>query len=267
MKASRGRILVVEDHDATRQSLASVLRHAGHLVMSVATGSEATRILSAGRHAACDVVLSDLLLHDLTGIDILRVTRSLESPPEFILLTGCATLDSTIEALRLGALDYILKPTDPELLLERLQVGIARKRRRDQQQQALDMIASSLALLESGTQASSACGGAPPHRATGRYLTIGRLTIDQEARVVTFDGQPVTLTFTEYEIIARLARSPARLVSYQTLVSHVYHQDLSQSGAHQLLKTHVHNLRQKIDHAYIINVRGSGYKLAALAHE
>lgn len=262
----RGSILVVEDHESTRQSIVYILQQAGHLVVSTATGTAALQHLAASseHRAPFDVVLTDLLLHDITGIDILRVARGLADPPEVILLTGYGTLNSAIEAMRAGAFDYLLKPSTPEAMLDCLNNALKRRNDLLQQRHAIQMIEENLQRLrgpgDSG-QGDDRGSDLSPHPAGGRLLRVGALVIDQIAHTITFADQPIAVTPIEYEILRILVEAQGGMVTYQSLVARIYKQQLPAYEAQQLLKTHMHNLRGKIDRRCLINVRSIGYRI------
>lgn len=132
--SSPPRVLLVEDDTTARVSLSRVLSRAGYAVDTVPDGTQALAMLSAAEHQGrFDIVLTDLLLGDLDGVQVLKWTRSLPDPPEVILLTGYGTLQTAIESLRSGAYDYLLKPCKPEDLLRCLNNAAQRRAERSHQ--------------------------------------------------------------------------------------------------------------------------------------
>lgn len=258
-----GHILIVEDHEGTRQSLAYILHQAGHTVSQAADADEAIARIAAteGGESGYDVVLTDLLLEHATGIEVLKAARSLPYPPEVILLTGYGTMSSAIDALRQDAFDYLLKPCVPEALLQSIARALAHRRELLQQRQAISAIEANLQLLRSAVPHIPTAARPAPAPPASRSAQIGKLVIDQAAHTISFDGQMIQATPTEYAIVAFLAANANALVTYQELARQIYGQDLTSYEAHQLLKTHIHNLRSKISRAYLVNVRGAGYRL------
>jgi DNA-binding response OmpR family regulator len=254
---TRGSILLVEDHEQTRQSLAYILSQAGYSVDQLADGASAIQRLDASVAAGVsyDVILADLLLPVNTGLEVLKAARSLSNPPEVILITAYGTMSSAIDALREGARDYLLKPCDPEALLRSVAAALALCRERRQQQQALSAIRSNLQLLYPDDGPRAAEEEATP------AIIIGPLTIELPAHKASLAGRVINLTPTEYKILTTLATTPGTVVSYKLLVQAVYHKEFEDQEAHQLIKTHIHNLRLKLGIGYIMNVRGIGYKL------
>lgn len=127
------RLLLVEDEEALRVTLALILRRAGYKVDAVADGETACRRLAQSEPGEpYDVVLTDLLLPDRDGTEILREARRLRNPPEVVILTGGATAQAIANASSLGAFDVLLKPCLPEQLL--LCIATASRHQRNQRQ-------------------------------------------------------------------------------------------------------------------------------------
>ncbi|MFH1575197.1 MAG: sigma-54 dependent transcriptional regulator [Acidobacteriota bacterium] len=120
-----GRILLVEDHDDHRAAMAAVLRSGGHEVTEVATGEEARRAIRAGN---LDAVVSDLRMPGVGGLDVLRAASAEVPPIPLVIVTGYATVESAVEAMRLGAVDYVVKPADAEDLLTSVHQALERRR-------------------------------------------------------------------------------------------------------------------------------------------
>lgn len=255
-----GRILLVEDDQAARSSLVRVLSRASYSVEALLDGEQAVAHLSA--HAASyDVVLTDLMLCRLDGLQVLKRARELADPPEVILLTGYGTLQTAIEALRAGAFDYLLKPSKPEELLRTIERAVALRSARSAQAAAVQRLMGGL----DGPAREGRGGALPDPPAPGRDDQIGALRLIRADKVATLAGEHVSLTVTEFAILCRLADTAGHLVTYSELVRAVYKQSCDDSSAQRLLKTHMHNLRHKLLPEYIVNVRGTGYKLVAPA--
>ena len=118
------RILVIDDDDAARESVRRLLVTAGHTVHAVATGEEG---LDAARGGAFDVVLSDLQMPGLSGLDVLKRLRDTHVDSVFIVMTGFGTVESAIEAMRLGAVDFLQKPFVRDELLMRVRSAADRR--------------------------------------------------------------------------------------------------------------------------------------------
>ena len=258
------RIMLVEDDDGARASLARVLDRAGYQVLALPDGEQACEQLDQ-HPQAFDVVLTDLLLREIDGVGVLKAARALPEPPEVILLTGYGTLQTAVEALRAGAFDYLLKPSKPDDLLRCVSGAVRRRNERIQQTAAIRVIAQGLAQLQGEPTAHAALARAASPGGLGgvRLIQIGDLIIDRLDHRVLFMGAALALTPTEFELLCCLAEAEGQTLTYSQMVRRVYHHLVDDGAAHQLLKTHIHNLRQKLHRSYIVNVRSTGYRLVA----
>ena len=122
-------ILVAEDNDALRAGVVGALEDEGLVVIPAASGAEAIQILES---EIIDMIVSDIMLGDVSGVDILKKAKEINSETEVILMTAYATLDSVLQALRLGAFDYIPKPFDILQLKHRVETALrVRKMRKE----------------------------------------------------------------------------------------------------------------------------------------
>jgi DNA-binding response OmpR family regulator len=263
------RVLVVEDDATTRMSIVAVLEGSGYNVEEAADGETAITRLQGALHNRnpYDVVITDIRMGTVDGVEVLYAARDQDRPPEVIILTGFGTMDTAIAALRAGAHDYLTKPCKPQELLTYVEGAVSRRLSEQRRDDALRMISQAIGHLQ-GNGVTPQAGGAPAFQentsAAGdaeRYLSVGALSIDTFQHTVLFNGQPVHLTPIEYELLACLAEARGRALSYQEIASHTHHHHVERSEAHGLLKTHVQNLRRKIGPDYIVSIRGTGYLL------
>ncbi|MGQ9547298.1 MAG: response regulator transcription factor [Roseiflexus sp.] len=253
MVRRHGRVLLVEDDSAALTSLRRILEGAGYRVTAVTDGETACRYLEMEDYGGYDVVLTDLRLAEVDGLAVLRAARRLPDPPEVVLLTGYGTLGTAIEAFRAGVYDYLLKPCKPEELLDAIAGALHRRYDHALQLAALrEEVRHAVHELDEQSIVEQV-----------RHLRIGDLLIDRFNRRVIFHNRVIQVTPTEYELLLCLAEARGRTLSFREIVHRVYiHPHVeTDDDAHQLLKTHIHNLRHKIDPAYIVNVRGIGYRL------
>jgi len=122
---SRERILLVEDQETTREFVGMILSDAGYEVDSAEDGAKALALLD---DEAYDLVLTDLKLGDISGIDVLKKAISLEDPPAVIIITAHGTIENAVEAIKIGAYDYLTKPVGSDQLLHSIHRGIDRRR-------------------------------------------------------------------------------------------------------------------------------------------
>ncbi len=225
MTTTSGVVLVVDDDPDIRSALRDVLGDNGYLVSEAGTGRRAYELLE--QHHP-DVVLLDLNLPDMSGLDILtEVTRTRTTP--VIVLSGRSGETDRVVGLDLGADDYITKPFSARELVARVNAAIRRRRRLDE----------------------------------ASVLTFDDLVIDERTHDVTVDGDLVALTAKEFDLLAFLARSPRHIFNRSQLLEHVW----GSTGAWQddnTVAEHVHRLRRKLDpddrSRWIETVRGVGYR-------
>ena len=211
-----------------RRALDATLTAEGFVVEQAATGAEAIEAMNAGES---DVVLLDLGLPDIDGIEVCRHLRRWSSMP-IIVLTADGAEERKVLALDEGADDYLTKPFSVPELLARLRVALRHRR---------------------------ALGGV----VDDVELVIGDLHIDTGAHFATAGGRPLDLTRKEFALLTALARNVGKLLTYQRLVGLVW--GVRTDAATQPLRTHVSLLRKKLGHGpsrpVIVNDAGVGYRL------
>src|SRR3954466_5551700 len=118
------RILVIDDDTGVRESIARMLRQAGYTVQCASNGEEGLRL---ARDGSFDVVLSDMRMPGLSGLDVLRKLREQRVDSVFIIMTGFGTVDTAVEAMKLGAVDFVQKPFFRDELLMRVRSAADRR--------------------------------------------------------------------------------------------------------------------------------------------
>lgn len=270
-------ILLVEDDPGARIVTSDILKRAGYQVQDAADGEMALELL---RSQIYDIVITDIRMRVVDGIQVLEAARQSTYQPEVILLTGYGSMETAVAALRRGAYDYLMKPCPPHQLLECVSRAVQHHREQQRQAGALQAIleiasrardneppATTPALLPAAASPAAvepASSEAPPPPAeTDRYLQVGGLTIDVYRHRVLLDNEPLRVTQIEYELLHCLANSQGRVMTYREIAQHTHNQEMDENEARMLLKQHVRNLRNKIGADYVINIRGTGYMLVA----
>ncbi|HEY6935371.1 MAG TPA: MtrAB system response regulator MtrA [Marmoricola sp.] len=220
----RARVLVVDDDAALAEMLTLVLRNEGFHSQIVARGDEA---LAAFHEYRPDVVLLDLMLPGVDGIDVCRSIRA-ESGVPIVMLTAKTDTVDVVLGLESGADDYVVKPFKPKELVARIR---ARVRRHDE--------------------------------GAAETLRIGDLEIDLAGHSVTRHGSPIQLTPLEFDLLVCLARKPRQVFSREVLLEQVW--GYRHAADTRLVNVHVQRLRSKVEHdpenpAIVVTVRGVGYK-------
>ncbi|MFC4905385.1 response regulator transcription factor [Kocuria oceani] len=227
-----GRVLVVDDEKALAGMVASYLVRAGYDVAQAHTGPAALEAASAG---APDVVILDLGLPGLDGVEVCRRIRA-SSECYVLMLTARGDEEDRLAGLATGADDYITKPFSVRELVARVQAVMRRPR-----------------------TVARPDGAVAPH-------VVGDLEVDVPGRQVRVAGERVTLTRTEFDLLAALAQRPREAMSRRRLIDVVW--DPAWVGDEHLVDVHIGHLRRKIgdDPAaprYVETVRGVGYRMVA----
>lgn len=220
------KILVVEDEQQIVRVVRAYLERAGHLVVATGDGQMA---LHQFRHERPDLIVLDLMLPGMDGLDVCRTIRR-ESDVPIIMLTARVEEIDRLIGLELGADDYVTKPFSPRELVARVRAVLRRTR-----------------------------GGERPTP----LITAAAVAIDPDRRRVTVRGLEADLTATEFDLLAALASAPGRVFSRMELLDRV--QGESYVGYERTIDTHIKNLRRKIEvdphHPQLIEtLYGVGYR-------
>jgi DNA-binding response OmpR family regulator len=218
------RVLLVEDDEGVASALAELLGQTGATVVQTGRGSDALH-----RVKGCDLVLLDLGLPDMDGLDVLRTLRRASAVP-VIIMTARDSDGAVVLGLRAGADDYLVKPVRKAVLLARIDAVMRRMRR-------------------VGGDASTAI--AP--------VVAGPVTIDRERREVVVAGVAQALTKTEFQIVATLAGRQGEAVSREELMLEVW--GTAVVGRSRSLDFFIGQIRAKLAGLPLQTVRGFGFRL------
>lgn len=265
MKIS-GHILIIDDEPAVRKTLARILQQAGFEVTTAESGEQGLAFLAG---AEFDLVYLDLRMPGLPGLDALNLVHERYPSLPVVLFTAQPDVNSAVEALRRGAVDYLLKPLKPEAIIERTKAVLAgqqRERRKREITSQIKALQAELQGLESGGEIEIVPAAALP--ASDRFVTRGPLRLDLHTRRVSIGERNANLAPTSFDYLLVLARHAPQVVDFQTLVAEAqgYQADLRE--AQELTKWHIHQIRQAVEEdsrtpARVITVRGMGYRLVA----
>jgi DNA-binding response OmpR family regulator len=268
------RILIVDDEESILFSLRRALERDGHEVWTSGDGHQALRLV---QHHVFDLILTDLKMEGVGGVEVLRQARAMSPDTAIIMLTGYATLESAIEALRLGAIDYLTKPCSTTDVRASVEKGLARRYRELRRRQLLQQMSATLAELRDETFPPTPTqppvpSPLPPGTGLQIILRHGNVIIDRQRHQVTVEEQKVDLTPTEFKLLAHLTENADKVVSCSELVLAAHGYQTSEAEARKVIRPHITNLRQKLSASlgtqpYILNVRGVGYVLAPAIEE
>jgi DNA-binding response OmpR family regulator len=266
-------ILVVEDDTVTRLSIVAVLEGSGYRVQSAADGETAIALVEQAGHASqpYDVVITDIRMGAVDGMEVLRAARVQEPPSEVILLTGFGSMESSITALRAGAYDYLIKPCEPTDILSYVAAAVAHHRDEQRKNEMIQTITRFVDQFQRHTPEEDLPDHPDEHMAlplesadaSERYIVVGGLQIDTFQHTAALGEHTLHLTPIEYALLRCLSQEPGRVQGYCEIARRTHGYVADKTEAQALLKPHIHNLRRKIDADYFVNVRGVGYMLVA----
>jgi DNA-binding response OmpR family regulator len=228
MAGGSARILLVDDEQSVQTLLAYPLREEGYEVVSALDGQEALDRFAEQRF---DLVILDVMLPKLDGVEVCRRLRTRSQVP-IIMLTAKGGEGDKVVGLEVGADDYITKPFSMREFRSRVKAALRRSDMRNRP------------------------GGEEP-------LESGELRIDFDRRSAAIRGEPVELTYVEFEILAALVRAPGRVHTREMLLEHVWGESIYRDP--RTVDVHIRHLREKLEAdssapEYLLTVRGVGYR-------
>ena len=220
-------VLVVDDEAVLAEMVSMALRYEGWNIATAVDGSSA---IVAARAQRPDVVVLDVMLPDMSGLDVLHKLRE-ESPQlPVLLLTARDAVEDRIAGLTAGGDDYVTKPFSIEEVVLRLRALLRR---------------TGVTTVDSGAQ-----------------LVVGDLVLDEDSHEVTRGGEPISLTSTEFELLRFMMRNSKRVLSKAQILDRVWSYDFG--GRSNIVELYISYLRKKIDNGrepMIHTLRGAGYVL------
>ena len=228
------KVLVVDDEPSLQTLLTYNLKKVGFEVISATDGKQALKIIHQND---IDVVLLDVMLPEISGVDVTRELRAEKNQIPIIMLTALDDEVDKVVGLEIGADDYVTKPFSPREVIARVHAVL---RRFNQKQETT------------------------PEDNVKHIQSYGRLSIDFDKMVVQFDGEIVKLTPKEYELLAYMAEREGRVLSRETILDGVWGYEFSGPDT-RMVDMHLSHLRDKIEldpkhPVYLKTVRGFGYR-------
>lgn len=233
------KILIVDDEEIARMTLAEILRLEGYEIQSVSSGEAAVEAL---RCEPFDVMVLDLKMAGMSGMDVLRSVVDKLPGLSVIVLTAYGTIDTAIQAIRYRVHDYLLKPVSPEQVLESIENALNKKR------------------LQNGEPSV-------PKAVRNKVDTmLGGVLISWDKRQISWDRGSLSLTPTEARLLKILFERKNEMVAHSELVFLIQGYRIDSEEAAKILRPVVSRLRQKLSTVpnwddRIKNVRGAGYVL------
>ena len=221
------KILIVEDEKNMQEIIAEYMRRGGHTCFTADDGMDA---LLALKNNPMDLMILDIMMPHLDGFSVCKMAREMSSIP-IIMLTAKSNEDDKLKGYDLGADDYMTKPFSPKVLLAKTNALLRR----------------SSALLADNLNAINSVNG-------------GKISIVPSAHKVFLEGQEITLTYKEYELLYFLMSNPGQVFSREQLLNRIWGYDFE--GTTRTVDTHIKTLRQKLggEGRHIVTLIRSGYK-------
>ncbi len=220
-------VLVVDDEAVLAEMVSMALRYEG---WNIATASDGSAAIAAARAQRPDVVVLDVMLPDMSGLDVLHKLREEHPQLPVLLLTAKDAVEDRIAGLTAGGDDYVTKPFSIEEVVLRLRALLRR---------------TGVTTVDSGAQ-----------------LVVGDLVLDEDSHEVTRAGEPISLTSTEFELLRFMMRNSKRVLSKAQILDRVWSYDFG--GRSNIVELYISYLRKKIDNGrepMIHTLRGAGYVL------
>ncbi|CNY06322.1 DNA-binding response regulator [Mycobacterium tuberculosis] len=220
-------VLVVDDEPVLAEMVSMALRYEGWNTPPAGDGSSA---IAAARRQRPDVVVLDVMLPDMSGLDVLHKLRSENPGLPVLLLTAKDAVEDRIAGLTAGGDDYVTKPFSIEEVVLRLRALLRR---------------TGVTTVDSGAQ-----------------LVVGDLVLDEDSHEVMRAGEPVSLTSTEFELLRFMMHNSKRVLSKAQILDRVWSYDFG--GRSNIVELYISYLRKKIDNGrepMIHTLRGAGYVL------
>jgi DNA-binding response OmpR family regulator len=241
MNMKKANILVADDELVERQTLIDILRLEGYHVTGVANGEAAVDHI---RLNPVDLVVLDLRMPGMSGLDVVKVINRISPDIEIILLTAHGSMESAIDALRSQVHDYLLKPASPTQIIDSVVRGLVRRRTKlqEQEKQKTEMISEE-----------------------NMVITMGDGTIiDHGRRLVRCGTKTIFLTPAEGRLLRILVENVGKVYTHRELVLLVQGYSTTQQEAPEILRPLVSRLRQKLASIpklmdRVVSVRGTGY--------
>lgn len=256
------RLLVVDDERYVRAALTRSLNLMGYQADEAGSGFKALRMLQSTPY---DLMVLDMRMPGMDGVEVMRRAREIRPDLLIVVLTGHASLESAIAAVKSHAADYLLKPASLHDVGAAVAAALQQRAKSLRRQHLLEVLDQTVDALREGETPAQR----PP--SLERFLVVGSVTLDSEKRLVVVSGTPsrtVELTENETCILAYLMERPDQAISTQKLASGALGYDLTEQEAQSIVRPHIFRLRQKIEAdpqepELIRTLRGRGYLFAS----
>lgn len=272
---SSNSILIIDDESFLRYTLATILTRVGYQSSEASTAREGLQLLENQKF---DLIFLDLQMPDRSGLEILPEIRQKYPNTPVLILTANGSLEKAIEALKLGARDYLLKPIDPGEIITRVDDLFKEEQQVNEQGEIADQGWVALARpanrkfitpKETRLNKVQAPAQIPEHADTynpARYLCQGPFRLDLQSHEVSLEGKTIHLPTCTFEYLVILLRHSPNVVPFEALVYEAQGYQLTKTEAQDLARWRIHRLRKALEldpqePRYLLSVPGVGYRL------
>lgn len=242
---SPARLLVVDDEPHIRSALSKALSLLGYIVDEADGGTAALALLQDSEY---DLMVLDMRMPDMDGTEVMQQVRQFQPELLIIILTGHASLENAIAAIKSEAVDYLLKPVSTHEIAGAVQRALYKRSERLHRRHLVQVIGEALDALRQTDPTPEANDGR--EKDSPRFRRVRPLTLDYQKRLVIIEGQPdQTLQLTEGEaaVLARLMARPDEVISCEELVRQAWGEDLKENEAQSVVRPHIFRLRRKLE--------------------
>jgi DNA-binding response OmpR family regulator len=257
------RILIVDDEDTLRMTLADLLASEEREIVTAASGEEALAYLE---DSTFDLLVVDLIMPGIDGLQVIDVAQKMSPQARIIMLTAYGTLDSAIQAMRRGAADYLLKPATAPQIEAAVDRALQQRYEEARRQELIDRIGD--AFDELRTKGGATPRAQPVAARQERFLQARGIIIDLQKHIVTMQSRALDLTPTELRLLSTLIAHADQVMSCSELVNQVQNYETDEREARSIIRVYIRRLRKKIEPdatspGYILNIRGAGYMFSS----
>lgn len=272
------KILIVDDEPNILLYLSEALEDENYAITTKINGREAINILEKEEF---DLLLVDLKLKDIDGLQVMREARNRWPDTIVIMLTGHGSLESAREAIDYEVFAYLIKPVGVADLKNTLKRGLGKRQKTLQQGRLANQAREfARAIIEGGETKGQATAAQTQPKSTANFngtkkrstddeiVEVNDVAVDVRKHEVRRAGNLLSLTPTEFNLLVTLMNNAGRVLSCKSLVKEVHNYDLSEYDSRSMIRVHIKHLRHKIERdpnnpEYILNVRGLGYKFGS----
>jgi DNA-binding response OmpR family regulator len=256
---AKTRILIVDDENTLRQTMEDLLAAGDREIIAAASGEEALAYLE---DRPFDLIVVDLIMPGIDGLQVIDMAQRLSPQSKIIMLTAYGTLQSAIQAMRRGATDYLLKPTNAPEIEAAVERALQQRYEEARREALIERIGDAFDELRGHSAAPATGEPVPPRRE--RFLQARGIIIDLQKHIVTMDNESLDLTPTELRLLSTLIANSDQVMSCRELVYQVQNYETDEREARSIVRVYIRRLRKKIEPdpgspTYILNVRGAGY--------